>query len=114
MVSASRVARPSKTGRTPSASGSRVPAWPTRFWPANRRTLATTSCDVQPGSLSTLRIPLLGVLTALFDAAHQPHDAVAALQRMVEDELEVRDMAQVESLLEVAVQEARGVIEVRL
>src|SRR5919202_2822393 len=114
MTSASRVARPSRTGKTPSASGSSVPAWPTRFWPASRRTLATTSWEVQPGSLCTFRMPLVGVLTLLFDAAHQPHDAVAALERLVEDELEVRDVAQVESLLQVAVQEARGVIEVRL
>src|SRR5919205_4049026 len=99
MVSARRVARPSSTGNTPSASGSRVPAWPTRFWPASLLTLATTSCEVQPGSLCTFRIALLGVLTFLFDAAHEPHDAVAALQRLVEDELQMRDVAQVEPLL---------------
>ena len=53
-----RVARPSPTRRTPVASGSRVPAWPTRRWPKSRRQRATTSWDVQPASLSTTTRPV--------------------------------------------------------
>src|SRR5437588_985584 len=108
MKSASRVARPSRTGSTPSAKGSRVPAWPTRFWPASRRTLATTSCEVQPFGLLTFRMPVRSGLlmpTLLFDGAHQAHDAVAARQRAVDHELEMRRVAQVQALLEVVVQE---------
>ncbi len=39
----SLVARPSPTNRMPVASGSRVPAWPTRRWPKMRRHRATAS-----------------------------------------------------------------------
>src|SRR5919197_2155901 len=114
MKSARRVARPRSTGSTPSAIGSSVPAWPTRFWPARRRTLATTSCEVQPPCLHTFRTPLCGMLTLLFDGAHQPHDAVAPGERAVEDELQMRDVAQVEPRLQLAVEEARGALQVRL
>src|SRR5919199_6181628 len=108
MASTSRVGRPSKTGSTPSASGSSVPACPTRFWSARRRILATTSCEVQPTGLSTFRMPVRSVLlmlALLLDRAHQAHDAVTARQRTVEHELEVRGVAQVQALLEVVVQE---------
>src|ERR1700722_16948494 len=54
----SRVARPSPTSSTPVASGSSVPAWPTRRWPKMRRQRATTSCEVQPASLSTTTRPV--------------------------------------------------------
>src|SRR3984957_5052108 len=53
----SRVARPSPTSSTPVASGSSVPAWPTRRWEKMRRHRATASCDVQPASLSTTTMP---------------------------------------------------------
>src|SRR5438876_9485399 len=101
MKSASRVARPSRTGRTPEAMGSSVPAWPTRFCDASRRTLATTSCDVQPVGLLTFRMPAssgLAMLALLFDRPHQPHDAVASGQGAVENELEMRFVRQVEPL----------------
>src|SRR4030088_2826670 len=110
MKSASRVARPSRTGKTPEAMGSSVPAWATRFCDASRRTLATTSCDVQPFGFSTFRMParsgLVAMLALLFDRPHQAHDAVSSGQGRIEDELEMRRVAQVESLLEVAMQEA--------
>src|SRR5712691_8767395 len=117
MKSARRVARPSSTGSTPSAIGSSVPAWPTRFWSASRRTLATTSCEVQPRGLLTFRMPVrsgLLMLALLFDRAHQAHDAVASRERTVEDELEVGSVAQVQALLEVVVQEARSALQVLL
>src|SRR5438046_8310047 len=44
--------------RTPVAIGSSVPAWPTFFVPASRRTRATTSCEVMPPGLSTITRPL--------------------------------------------------------
>src|SRR5256884_7367746 len=44
--------------RTPVAIGSSVPAWPTFFVPASRRTRATTSCEVMPPGLSTMTRPL--------------------------------------------------------
>src|SRR6202022_267230 len=98
MKSARRVARPSRIGRTPSAIGSRVPAWPTRFWPARRRTRATTSCEVHPVGLLILRMPVkrsgLAMLALLFDGAHESHDAVASGQRPIENELEMRRVAQ--------------------
>ena len=42
------------------ASGSSVPAWPTRRWPKIRRHRATTSWEVQPASLSTTTSPVTG------------------------------------------------------
>src|ERR1700733_9979933 len=41
----------------PVARGSRVPQWPTFLVLSRRRTIATTSCDVMPGALSTSRTP---------------------------------------------------------
>src|SRR3954454_22010469 len=55
--SATRVACPRKTGRTPDANGSSVPPWPTRFVAARRRTRATMSCDVGPAGFATTTIP---------------------------------------------------------
>ena len=56
----SRVARPRPTRSTPVASGSSVPACPTRRWPKIRRHRATTSWDVHPASLSTTTSPVTG------------------------------------------------------
>src|ERR1700687_8637 len=102
MKSARRVARPSRTGKTPSAIGSSVPAWPTRFWPARLRTFATTSCEVQPFGLLTLSMPVkrsgLAMLALLFDRAHEAHDAVASGQGTIEDELQVRNVAQIQAI----------------
>src|SRR5438067_646880 len=118
MKSARRVARPRRTGSTPSANGSRVPAWPIRFWPARRRTRPTTSCEVQPFGLLTLRIPVkrsgLAMLALLLNVAHQAHDAVAARQRAINNELEVRNIAQVQSALEVAMKKAGRPLQMRL
>src|SRR5580704_17635028 len=52
-----RVKRPRPTSRTPVASGSSVPAWPTRRWEKIRRHRATASCEVHPASLSTTTTP---------------------------------------------------------
>ncbi len=53
-----RVALPITTGNTPVANGSSVPVCPTRVLRGNRRrTVATTSCDVMPSGLSTMRTP---------------------------------------------------------
>src|SRR5438552_9364988 len=114
MKSASRVARPSRTGSTPSAIGSRVPACPTRFWAASPRTFATTSCDVQPVGLWTFRTPVRSgraMLALLFDGADELHDARTSSQRAIEDEFEMGRVAQLESLLEVVVQEARRAVQ---
>src|SRR5271155_4565765 len=54
-----RVNRPSPTSSTPVASGSRVPAWPTRRCEKIRRQRATTSWEVHPASLSTTTIPVV-------------------------------------------------------
>ena len=51
------VAWPTKTGSTPVAMGSRVPAWPTRFSRRMPRILAQTSMLVHPAGLSTMRMP---------------------------------------------------------
>ena len=53
----SLVASPSSIGSTPMASGSSVPACPTRSKPSRRRSSATTSNDVTPGGLSTTSTP---------------------------------------------------------
>src|SRR5215472_9448454 len=53
----SRVAFPTPTTRTPVASGSSVPAWPTRLVPVRRRSFATTSCEVHPAGLSMMSSP---------------------------------------------------------
>ena len=52
------VASPRQSTKTPLASGSSVPVWPTARIPRMRRTATTTSCDVMPRGLSRLRIPL--------------------------------------------------------
>src|SRR5438094_1368134 len=44
--------------RSPVASGSSVPPWPTRFAPSAPRATATTSNEVQPRGLSIGRTPL--------------------------------------------------------
>ena len=44
--------------------GSSVPRWPTLLVPAMRRTLFTTSCEVQPSGLSTTMTPSNGFLTS--------------------------------------------------
>ena len=66
----SRVTRPSPTSSTPVASGSSVPAWPTRFWPKILRSFATTSCDVKPGRLVDDHQPVV----------HQRHRSSSAAQ----------------------------------
>src|SRR5487761_483007 len=53
-------------GSTPVASGSSVPACPTRCAPVRRRRRLTTANDVSPAGLSTLRIPVLKVGTLAF------------------------------------------------
>src|SRR5256886_9350357 len=57
-LSARRVADSNRTGRTPVASGSNVPAWPTRCAPVSRRRRLTTEKEVSPALLSTLRTPV--------------------------------------------------------
>ena len=55
--STSRVADPTQTTRTPEASGSSVPAWPTFARPTSRTTRSTTAREVIPRGLSTTRMP---------------------------------------------------------
>src|SRR5450759_961218 len=55
--SARRVADSKRMGRTPVASGSSVPAWPTRWAPVRRRRRLTTAKEVSPAALSTLSTP---------------------------------------------------------
>ena len=52
-----RVARPTNTGSTPVAMGSRVPPWPTRRSWRMPRSLAHTSMEVQPSGLSMMSTP---------------------------------------------------------
>ena len=49
------------SGRTPVAIGSSVPRCPTERSPQMRRTLATTSCEVIPAGLSTIRMPSIAM-----------------------------------------------------
>src|ERR1700687_1827056 len=63
--SASRVADSKRIGSTPVASGSSVPACPTRWAPVSRRSRLTTVNEVSPAALSTLRIPVGKVGTFL-------------------------------------------------
>src|SRR5712692_3145526 len=57
--SASLVADSNRMGSTPVASGSSVPAWPTRWAPVRRLSRMTTENEVSPASLSTLRTPVV-------------------------------------------------------
>src|SRR5216683_5941854 len=82
-------------GKTPSAIGSSVPAWPTRFWPARRRTLATTSCEVQPFGLLTLRMPTRPIAarsTRGLGAENSSCEAGGAICRGEEDPSEGEDL----------------------
>ena len=54
-----RVAWPTATGSTPDASGSSVPACPTRRTPVSRRTSDTIENEVTPDGLSTMRKPFI-------------------------------------------------------
>src|SRR6185437_10243619 len=59
----SRVARPTRSTRSPVANGSSVPPCPTRLTPSARRAIATTSWDVTPAGLSTSSRPsIAGIL----------------------------------------------------
>ena len=51
------VALPIATGRTPVASGSSVPAWPTFCWPVIRLIRRQTSIEVRPAPLFTFKKP---------------------------------------------------------
>ncbi len=55
--SESRVAFPTQTGSTPVARGSSVPPCPTLVSFKSRRTLATTSCEVQSAGLLIFKNP---------------------------------------------------------
>src|SRR5499427_6967756 len=55
--SASRVADSNRMGSTPVASGSSVPAWPTRLARVAVRSWETTENEVAPAGLSTFRTP---------------------------------------------------------
>src|SRR6188508_3755448 len=67
MKRARRVARPTTSGRTPLAIGSRVPVWPTRRSFRTRRTKATMSWDVGPDGLSTMSRPSINRLLDLLE-----------------------------------------------
>src|SRR5690349_6179942 len=56
--SASLVADSNRMGRTPVASGSSVPAWPTRWAPVSLRSRLTTENDVSPARLLRFRTPV--------------------------------------------------------
>ena len=62
---ASRVYLPNRSGSTPVAIGSRVPRCPIERSPVARRTIATTSCDVMPAGLSSIRRPFMQMLLSL-------------------------------------------------
>ena len=53
------------------------------------------------------------MLALLLDGAHEPHDAIAAGERTVEHELQVRRVAQVQAFLQVVVQEAARSLQVQ-
>src|ERR1700693_2418268 len=55
--SARRVADSKRMGNTPVASGSSVPACPTRRAPVRRRRRLTTANEVSPAALSTFKTP---------------------------------------------------------
>src|SRR5438046_7557718 len=57
--SARRVADSKRTGSTPVASGSSVPAWPTRCAPVTALRRLTTENDVSPAPLLTFSTPVL-------------------------------------------------------
>src|SRR5438270_1272340 len=65
MYSTNRVAGPMATIKTPVASGSSVPAWPTLCGRTSRCTRLTTSRDVIPAGLSILSRPNMVDLEAV-------------------------------------------------
>ena len=52
-------ARPSRTGSTPVAMGSKVPVWPIFFSQASPRSTATASNEVNPWGLSNISMPFI-------------------------------------------------------
>ena len=61
--------------------GSRVPAWPTRFWPEARLIRATISYEVQPEGLRTLIIPFTFFISS--NAVNQLFDMGAPLDGII-------------------------------
>src|SRR5215471_16520717 len=104
----SRVALPTPTTSTPVASGSSVPAWPTRLVPVRRRSFATTSWEVHPAGLSMMSSPsavwVAGRLRAFprrgqglvrgAGLGHQFFHVARAFGQGVADELKRRRVAQ--------------------
>ena len=82
------VAWPRQIGSTPVAAGSRVPACPTRFSPASRRTNATMLKEVHPDGLFTFSIPFAPIGPFRFvlycDLFYEVDKVYAALDRIIE------------------------------
>src|SRR5512137_387098 len=98
MYSTIRAAWPRQTTSTPVASGSRVPAWPTRRSPLQRRTMETTAKEVLPAGLRTLRIPSTLTLSLRLSLAgahliDKLDDLAGLLHGVIVDKAQVRSVA---------------------
>src|SRR5205085_6394773 len=112
----SRVPRPTRMTSNPVANGSKVPACPTRCDPATRRTIATTSCDVTPGGLSTSSKPPASVVGvsigkrwngSLFDLGEETLDVRRVGDALVSFETDFGSEPQTQRLTNARAQEAR-------
>src|SRR5258705_5632920 len=119
------VASPKTSGNSPVAKGSSVPVWPPFSEPSARFARASARVEVRPAGLSRRRTPsgpplrlLMGLAARatrglrrgdrLVDEARQ---AYAALDGLVEMEMELGNRARRQAMRQLASQESRGVLE---
>src|SRR5690349_19087258 len=109
---ANLVASPNNRTRRPHASGSRVPAWPA-FFAFNRRfTSCSARLEVTPTGLSSSSAPSI-IPWASFPLyrVDQAREPVAALDRHVVLEAQLRRRIELDAPCELRAQEARGALE---
>src|SRR5690242_12108087 len=104
---ANLVASPNSTMSNPDASGSSVPAWPAFFARASRFASCSAAFELRPTGLSRSSAPSL-ILLFVFrvGGVDQSREPVAALDRHVVFEAQLRRGVELDALRELRAQEA--------